>query len=270
MAPLSRGGGCHTRTGATGKGTGVLAEGRCLWCCHGGGCFPPLFCLLILQGWEPSCCSREVAPSPAATLPLPLLLKPERSVRDLIPPRPGWAALEVFMCLELAGDYVREGRISWPPGWDLQLRRLFSSPRAGAHTPCLLPPGKWRRATVQLGVREPVQPHATGRVPQLQRDPQPGRAGNTGGRWQLESRIWAEPPPWGCPGGHTVGLTPPLIPKLTHRRVTNTIQHLAPSWTSTSRWLWPRSGRTRSAPARGHPRWTGARKMNCSATCERP
>lgn len=156
MSPLSMGGGCHTRTGAAGKGTGVLQEGRtCGACgaeCHGGGCFPPLFCLLMLQGWEPSCCSREVAPSPAATLPLLLLLKPGQAVRDLILPRPGWAALEVFMCLELAGDYVWEGRISWPPGWDLQLRRLFSSPRAGAHTPSLLSPGKWWRATLQLCV----------------------------------------------------------------------------------------------------------------------
>jgi len=55
-----------------------------------------------------------------------------------------------------------------------------------------------------------------------------------------------------------------------HRRVTSAIRHPAPSWTSTSRWRWPRSGRTRSAPASGHPRWTGARKTNCSATCEGP
>lgn len=35
------------------------------------------------------------------------------------------------MCPQLAGDYMGEGRISWPAGWDLQLWRLFSSPRAG-------------------------------------------------------------------------------------------------------------------------------------------
>lgn len=123
--------------------------------CHGGACFPPLLCLLMLQGWEPLCCSREAAPSPTATLPLLLLLllKPGQSVLALILPRPGWAALEVFLCLELAGDYVWGGGwISWPPGWDLQLWRLFSSPRAGAQSPSLLPPGKWRRATAPLCV----------------------------------------------------------------------------------------------------------------------
>lgn len=85
------------------------------------------------------------------------------------------------------------------------------------------------------------------------------------GEWDLGCT-----PSMGLCRGHTVGLTLPLTPSLTHRRMTDAIQHPAPSWTSTSRWPWPRSGRARTAPAGGHPRWTGARKMNCSATCEGP
>lgn len=69
-------------------------------------------------------------------------------------------------------------------------------PQWGWSSHCLpAPPGERRRA--QLGVREPVQPRAAGHGP---RDPRRGRAGNAGGRQRLESRIWAEPPPWGCAG----------------------------------------------------------------------
>lgn len=174
------------------------------------------------------------------------------------------------MCLELGGDYVWGGWISWPPGWDLQLWRLFSSLRAGAHSPSLLPQengGEPRPSSVSEIPSSPTPLAVSPNASETHSKVGLGLPGGGGG-WKAESGL--SPPCGAVQEGHTVQLTLPLIPKLAHRRMTNAIQHLAPSWTLTSRWLWPRSGRTRSAPARGHPRWTGARKMNCSATCEGP
>lgn len=108
--------------------------------------------LVLLQG-------SSIQPWAALLLLLPL--KPGQSGRGLILPRPGWAALEALLSLELAGDYVWGGRVSQRPVWNSPLQGPFPKPRAGAAwfmlAPCSLP-GKWHRAAVQLRVREPVQP----------------------------------------------------------------------------------------------------------------